>query len=311
MFEQEKKTEQPSFPEAVVKKILSELALFYPGVPLRKLYKRYASKLKKYKASIESGENKQIALERKGLKDDTKMDEKFFESKEGLQEVNADSLPCKKGRGKRRLSSEGGVGQEKKVARKSSNFSATLPCKDQGQIGDQSARKSCKKRQREEDKDHLQEKACKGRRLSTRLQEKKQTWVEDKSVDNDVPQKLEMSSSRKKRKRTTDCDVDVAEVIHTVSKEQLTCAIPSALTDSKSDKTASVLNDALWTDLYRPVHSTEVMANASAVSKLRSWLEEWKIKREKTLRKELQQQKRYTLILCCVILITSRDFTVV
>ena len=298
MFEQEKKTEQPSFPEAVVKKILSELALFYPGVPLRKLYKHYASKLEKYKASIESGENKQLALERKGLKDHTKMDEKFFESKEGLQEVNADSLPCEKGREKRRLSSDGGVGQEKKIARKSGIFSATLPCKDQGLVGDQSARKSCKKRQREEDKDHLQEKACKGRRLSTRLQEKKQTCAEDKTVDNNVPQKLEMSSSRKKRKRTTDCDVDVTEVIHTVSKEQL------APTDSKSDKTVSVLSDALWTDLYRPVHSTEVMANASAVSKLRSWLEEWKIKREKTLRKELQQQKRYTLILCCVILIT-------
>jgi len=299
LFEQEKKTEQPSFPDAVIKKILSELALFYPGVPLRKLYKRYASKLEKYKVSIESGENKQLALERKVPKDDTKKDEKLLESKEGLQEVNADSLPCKKGREKRRLSSDGGVGQEKKIARKSGNFSATLPCKDQGLGGDQSARKSCKKRQREEDKDHLQEKACKGRRLSTRLQEKKQTCAEDKSVDNNVPQKLEMSSSRKKRKRTTDCDVDV-----TASKEQLTCAIPSAPTDSKSDKTASVLNDALWTDLYHPLHSTEVMANASAVSKLRSWLEEWKIKREKTLRKELQQQKRYTLILCCVILIT-------
>ena len=172
-----------------------------------------------------------------------------------------------------------------------------MPWKDQGLVGDQSARKSCKKRQREEDKDHLQEKACKGRRLSTRLQEKKQTCAENRTVDNSVPQKLEMSSSRKKPKRTTDCDLDVTEVIHTVSKEQLTCAIPGAPTDSKSDKTVSVLSDALWTDLYRPVHSTEVMANASAVSKLRSWLEEWKIKREKTLRKELQQQKRYTLIL--------------
>lgn len=278
--------------------------MFYPGVPLRKLYKRYASKLEKYKASIESGENKQLALERKVPMDHTKKDEKLLESKEGLQEVNADSLPRKKGRGKRRLSSDGGVGQEKKIARKSGIFSATLPCKDQGLVGDQSARKSCKKRQREEDKDHLQEKACKGRRLSTRLQEKKQTCAEDKTVDNNVPQKLEMSSSRKKRKRTTDCDVDVTEVIHTVSKEQLTCAMPGAPTDSKSDKTVSVLSDALWTDLYRPVHSTEVMANASAVSKLRSWLGEWKVKREKTLRKELQQQKRYTLILCCVILIT-------
>lgn len=271
--------------------------MFYPGVPLRKLYKRYASKLEKYKASIESGENNQLALERKVPTDHTKKDEKLLESKEGLQEVNADRLPRKKGRGKRQLSSDGGVGQEKKIARKSGNFSATLPCKDQGLVGDQSARKSCKKRQREEDKDHLQEKACKGRRLSTRLQEKKQTCAEDKSVDNNVPQKLEMSSSRKKRKRTTDCDLDVTEVIHTVSKERLTCAIPGAPTDSKSDKTVSVLNDALWTDLYRPVHSTEVMANASAVSKLRSWLEEWKIKREKTLRKELQQQKRYTLLI--------------
>lgn len=310
MCEQEKKTEQPSFPEAVIKKILSELALFYPGVPLRKLYKRYASKLEKYKASIETGDNKQLALERKVPKDDTKKDEKLLESKEGPREVNVDSLPCKKGRGKRRLSSDSGVGQEKKIARKSGNFSVTLPCKGQGLVGDQSARKSCKKRQREEDKDHLQEKACKGRRLSTRLQEKKQTCTEDKIVDNNLPQKLEMSSSRKKRKRTTDCDLGVTE-IHTVSKEQLTCAIPGAPTDSKSGKTVSGLNDALWTDLYRPVHSTEVMANASAVSKLRSWLEEWKVKREKTLRKELQQQKRYTLILCCVILITTGDLTVV
>ena len=310
MSEQEKKREQPSFPEAVIKKMLSELALFYPGVPLRKLYKRYASKLEKYKASIESGENMQLALERKELKDVVKNGEKLLESKEGLQEVNIKSPPCKRGRGKQRLSSDSGVGQEKKMTRKSGNFCATIPCKDQGLVGDQSARTSCKKRQREEDKDHLQEKACKGRRLSTRLQEKKQTCAEDKTVDNNLPQKLQMRSNKRKRKRAADCDSVVTE-IHAVSKEQLTCAIPSAPTDSKSDKTVSILNDVLWTDLYRPVHSTEVMANASAVSKLRSWLEEWKIKREKTLRKELQQQKRYTLILCFVILTTARDLTVV
>ena len=262
--------------------------MFYPGIPLRKLYKRYATKLQKYKAGGVAGESKQVVPVEKMPLDDATSNLKLLESKKEDGNVETNSLPGWRGRGKRRLSSDGGVKQEKKIARKSGDFLTTVPSEDQGLSTDPSGNKSSKKRQREEDSDQPPEKACKGRRLSTRLQKQK-TAVEAKAVDDNLLQP-ETSSNRKKRKIMTHSKPDVTEM-PVLSKEQE--KFPDAPVIANKEKTLSFVSDTMWTDLYRPVHSTEVMANASAVSKLRSWLEEWKIKREKTLRKELQQQRRY------------------
>ena len=248
------------------------------------------AKLQKYKASSGAIEGKQLVPEKTMSVVDAKKNLKELENKQGDQEVENKSSNGKRGRGKRKLSSDGGVSQEKKIARKSGDFNASLPSENQVQSTDQSASKSRKKRGREDDNDQAQENASKGRRLSTRLQKKK-TSQESEGAEDTLPQ-AEDSSNRKKRKRTTDPQQDVAETSDLSKDQEKTPNMP-LISNNDKPLVENFVSDMLWTELYRPVHSTEVMANASAVSKLRSWLEEWKIKREKTLRKELQQQKRY------------------
>ena len=283
---QESGTTQQNFPEAVTKKVLLELALFYPGVPLRKLYKRYASKLEKHKKSSVSVESKQVAIENMAQVSDRKSSPKLSDDSEEKQDL----VNRKKGKVKRRLSSDGGVFQEKKVARKSKQSPASLPSESQDLLMDQSVNKSCKKRGREEDNDQGQEKVTKGRRLSTRLQKKK-ACLDSESVDN--LEQVEATSNRKKRRRISDHQKEVKETSEP-SIEQGNPFESDIQIGPEKEKNAveGFVDDTLWTDLFHPLHSTEVMANASGVSKLRSWLEEWKVKREKTLRKELQQQRR-------------------
>jgi len=275
---QESGTTQQNFSEAVTKKVLLELALFYPGVPLRKLYKRYASKLVKHKELSVAVESKQVCAENTAPVSDRKSHPKAFDDNEEKHDLVS--------KVKRRLSSDGDVSKKKKVTRKSEQFPASLPCEGQDLLKDQSVNKSCKKRGREEEND--QEKGTKGRRLSTRLQ-KKNISLECESVDDDLEQ-VEATSNRKKRRRTMK---DVKQTSEPSIEQGKSTETDVPVTSNKEKNSVEgFVSDTLWTDLFRPLHSTEVMANASAVSKLRSWLEEWKIKREKTLRKELQQQKR-------------------
>ena len=279
-------------PQELTKNLLSELSLFYPGVPLRKLYKRYTGKLDKHRTSSVSVESKQLILEKNVPLDDAKKNLKETENEGGDQEVETKGPLDKRGRGKRRLSSDGGISQEKKMARKSGDFFGALPHRDQDVSTNHPANKSRKKRGREDDSDDPQEKTAKGRRLSTRLQKKNTETMEENLL------KPEASSNRKKRKRTTDSQQDVTETPG-VSKGQEKPSDAPVISNSEKAVVETFVSDTLWTDFYRPVHSTEVMANASAVNKLRSWLEEWKVKREKTLRRELQQQKRYLYLKLC------------
>lgn len=269
------------------------MALFYPGVPLRKLYKRYSTKLAKHKAAVITGEGKQLVPENNMQVRDGEKNQKKLGGKEGEQEAENKHLVGKRGRGKRKLSSDGEVSQEKKIARRRGDFSVTLPPEDQSVSTDQSVKKNCKKRRKgdDDDDDQAQQQMAKGRRLSTRLQKKKTS--EESSVDDKLLQSKN-STNRKKRKRTTDSQED-DKGTPDLSKEQEKSSDVSVMSNNEESLADGFVSDAMWTDLYRPVHSTEVMANASAVSKLRSWLEEWKVKREKTLRKELQQQKRYSI----------------
>lgn len=273
-------TTQQNFSEAVTKKVLLELALFYPGVPLRKLYKRYASKLVKHKELSAAVESKQVCAENTAPVSDRKSHPKPFDDNEEKHDLVS--------KVKRRLSSDGDVSKKKKVARKSEQSPASLPCQGQDPLKDQSVNKSCKKRGREEENDQGQEKGTKERRLSTRLQKKKIS-LECESVDDDLEQ-VEATSNRKKRRRTMK---DVKQTSEPSVEQGKSTETDVPVTSNKEKNSVEgFVSDTLWTDFFRPLHSTEVMANASAVSKLRTWLEEWKVKREKTLRKELQQQKR-------------------
>ncbi|XP_068761960.1 ATPase family AAA domain-containing protein 5-like isoform X1 [Montipora capricornis] len=262
-------TTQISFPEAVIKKLLLELAFFYPGVPLRKLYKRYSTK--QHKVLSTTGEAKQVIPEKQ----------------EGDKASDSKTLPVKKGGEKRKFCSDGGICQENKIAKKVNDFSATQLSDDLLQL----AGKTCKKRAREDDNEEPKE-MINGRRLSTRLKEKRAS-VESNSLEGNLPKSV-VSSHKTKRRKTTDLQEDSSKIMPSFipQEKDKTEDEEGVVSNNATSLVDGFVSDSLWTDFYRPVLSSEVMSNASAVSKLRHWLEEWKIKREKTLRKELQQQKR-------------------
>ena len=261
-----------NFPEAVVKKLLEEFALFYPGIPLRKLYKRYSKKLEKHKELSVTGETQKSITEKCTLEKNMKEKE---EKKERQKDQEIRTLDVEKGRGKRKLSSDGGICQENKIARTHEDFCELQPSENTACL--QSRRK---KRGREDDSEDIKEEK-KGQRFSRRLR-KKSSSVELTSMDDKLPESV-ICSKKKKRRKTTDLQEESSQ-IPDLSKDKDIALIDAVVSDSAKSLSDGLACDALWTDLYRPVLSSEVMANASAVNKLRSWLEEWKIKREKTLK---------------------------
>ena len=285
------KPTQSTFPEAVVKKLLEELALFYPGIPLRKLYKRYSKKLEKHKELSVTGETQKSITEKGTLEKNMKEKE---EKKERQKDLEIRTLDVEKGRGKRKLSSDGGICQENKIARTREDFCELQPSENTACLPS-----TRKKRGREDDSEDIKEEK-KGQRFSRRLR-KKNSSVELTSMDDKLPESV-ICSKKKKRRKTTDLQEESSQMPD-LSKDKDIALIDAVVSDSAKSLSDGLACDALWTDLYRPVLSSEVMANASAVSKLRSWLEEWKIKREKTLRKELQQQKRYIMYMLCLIVL--------
>ena len=61
--------------------------MFYPGVPLRKLYKRYSTKLEKHKAVVITGEGMQLIPENNMQARDGEKNQKKLGCKEGEQEA--------------------------------------------------------------------------------------------------------------------------------------------------------------------------------------------------------------------------------
>ena len=266
------------FTEAVVKKLLSELTLFYPGVPLRKLYKRYKSKQENYKAINVIHENQKQISEKKSLSDilETNVEPSFI-------------FNLRRIRGKWKLCSANNSYQEKTSARKGKDFIAS-ESQETGQSAKHCSLKRCREEEGNEESKHQ---GTKERRLSRRLQKKKGTPNASASLENDRDkmEEPEGGSRRKKRRRTANEAEDDKTTVRQISEQEMSCNM-SAVCKTENKLESCVTKDTLWTELYRPLCSTEVMANASAVSKLNCWLEKWKIKREKTLRKELHQRRR-------------------
>lgn len=264
--------------------------MFYPGIPLRKLYKRYSSKLQKYRVNSTVADLEQTVPEKKP-DERVKSRVDSLGDKDGKGNIVAYSLYNKREKGKQQLSCDGERSLEKEIARKKDDLLVSE--ETQGPATNQPVEKPRQKRRREDDGDQYQVEVIKGRRLSLRIRRKKTTLESDTLNDNlEIP---ETTSNRKKRKRTGDYQDGGKETSEPSTQFNKAVEIP-VVPNSCASNVETFVNDALWTELYRPLHSTEVMANASSVSKLRSWLQEWKIKREKTLRKELQQQKRYRIM---------------
>jgi len=260
----------------VVKKFLSEVSIHFPGVPLRRLYKQYKGKQDKAHT-----ETIATAQESRNVEKQTKKKHKNCSTNDEKESVQEEPS-LKRRRSKRKISTQSddelSEKQLKKVRRRKEREKKMSDDKKEDVAETSVSERLRKKRSREEeDIQHVE----KGKRKSARLG-KHGEGANEKQGKNEEKEAKPESSKRKKRKTMED-------ELDTHSKGELVKSEDSRT--SNDDRKAVDKNDLLWTERYQPECSSEVMGNASAVSRLKSWLEAWKIKREKTLRKELELQK--------------------
>lgn len=336
---------------AVVKKLLVESSSYYPGIPLRRLYKQYKTKqdenqvetipsqetAKKEKA-INCSVKEETVVEggrrKRGLptkKISTQNDEDVIEKEKKLNKVKDSSAKVKgkdeaveegkrtRGRSRKNISSQSDEGHEEKETkdarkkkRRGSSAKEEEEVVEEGkmrkgrskrkistQSDEELSEKQLKKVRRKKDKDKIvseDKKEVVVEETESERPRKKRGREEDdeEQVDNSkrkssrkgkVEKKQEekdqkQESSKRKKRKTMENEIEVQSVSTNVKSE-----------DSRTS-TCEKKVDLLWTEKYQPECSSEVMGNASSVNRLKSWLEAWKIKREKTLRKELELQKK-------------------
>lgn len=186
-----------------------------------------------------------------------------------------------------------------------------LIIKDHAHHDSKAARKRCKNEKVKHEQTgevDLQSPTRRSKRLSGRLQ-KEQLSAADLNLEK-AGLNNDRSVRKRKRQDTIDnsfdsskedlshCNNEEPEKCISVAKEgRDECSSNIMLMDDRSNKSDGSKKQTdhtrvPWTERYQPSCAAEIMANATSVAKLKSWLEEWKVKREKTLRKELEQQKR-------------------
>jgi hypothetical protein len=266
----------------VVKNLLSEMASFFPGIPIKRLYKQYKNKEDEGKKDVES----LLKEDESSKRCEEEAPSKANKGNDCLRKAG-EEYKKGKGRSKRKISTQSddelSDKQHKKVPRtKVKDDKINIEkCKDVG-TENASTKRSRKKRGRDEEEEEEIQGRQNCKRKSARIQKRS-----DNDIDREEPQQEEKTtkSSKRKKRKTMEDDKNVKPV----SKETENSEDSRASLDEKKNPDKK---DLLWTEKYQPECSSEVMGNASSVSRLRSWLEAWKIKRQRTLRKELELQKR-------------------
>lgn len=268
---------------AAVKKVLSEVSSCFPGIPIKRLYKQYRNK--EGKKELEN-----VTETSKEQKEDL---EKAKDGKECLSNPE-ERLQKRRGRSKRKISIESdddlSEKQQKKVPRTKEKEEKRISEKAQKVEKKKDSSKRLRKKCEREEEEEVQNKKN-TKRKSSRL---KNCSEGDKSQEESKSEEKVAESSKRKKRKTMEDDGNPKQVVKQSEKSE----------DSRSsldEKRNPDKRELLWTEKYQPECSSEVMGNASSVSRLRSWLEEWKIKREKTLRKEIEMQKRYDGIFTCAL----------
>ncbi|XP_032234369.2 ATPase family AAA domain-containing protein 5 isoform X2 [Nematostella vectensis] len=261
---------------AMVKKVLSDISAHYPGIPVKKLYKQYKAKedearsFAKVKAGYPTEKEDSI---------DGMVDEKT------KAKISKNKSVKTKGGSKRKLSVESGEEGSCKKQLKKEQFDEEVL--DKGKIKEDKKpdkRFSRKGQKRERSVDYQSE--CQRRSTRTRTPSSK---IEP---EGKVEKKTETSKT-KKRKTMDDSTDDIRKTDKTDGETKTPKTLPSEDSRlSQEGQRAASVQELPWSERFKPTCSSEVMGNASTTTRLRTWLEQWKIKREKTLRKELELQKR-------------------
>lgn len=279
--------------EDTIKSLVTHLGtVHYPGIKIKKLFKRYKTKHDTQQVSGELVAN-----------------EKTFHSTAGDLILNSEPEEVKR-KSKRKLSCSDSQSRTKipRTELDTKTEAEIFYGHDEDESKLRRKRSNDRKSQQEKaEENESQTPARRSKRLSGRLKKEQFSTVDLERVR--VKLSNDISTRKRKRQKITEmssadseerlphnsstfgkCTDNVKEVSASSFSKFMSVDTGSVRTDGNTKHIEDT--QIPWTERYQPNCASEIMANANSVARLKSWLNEWKIKREKTLRKELEQQKK-------------------
>ncbi|XP_034045305.1 ATPase family AAA domain-containing protein 5 [Thalassophryne amazonica] len=121
-----------------------------------------------------------------------------------------------------------------------------------------------------------------GEETSVKLSKKQRSdYSEENLATLEVDSKRRGGRTRRSRRLEEDKVKESAEIVLQATpvscEDDSVVILDDAVLGGDTEKQDVMTEDVLWTDKYRPHHSTEIIGNATAVKKLYNWLKEWKL----------------------------------
>ncbi|XP_078611468.1 ATPase family AAA domain-containing protein 5-like [Branchiostoma floridae x Branchiostoma japonicum] len=260
ILQKEPRTPVPPLPHAVCKSLVAEIGTYCPGVPVRRVYKRYRSRYMEHQGQdhqeqdpSQTTTSQPVAnTEPPAVKDKKSNKRKLSEVTEG-QDHNSK---------KRKTTEEDTEGQRNSPEGQESRKRGRLSRKSK--MADRSKGQESNTLQLSDGEG--------GRRRSGRTKRNSSP-----SEEKEEPRRSSRRASKKQEKKEdSEDEVKVVE------------AAPTESGDTNQDG----IQDSLWTDKYQPRSSSEVIGNTGAMKKLRGWLHDWKIRADKEMRRMMKEMKK-------------------
>ncbi|KAI8500969.1 ATPase AAA domain-containing protein 5 [Branchiostoma belcheri] len=261
--DREPRTPVPQLPHAVCKSLVAEIGTYCPGVPVRRVYKRYRSRYLEHQGHEHQEQSQDSSqptsqpvatTEPTALKDKKSNKRKLSEVTEG-QDHNTN---------KRKKTEEEPEGQrnspEGQESRKRGRLSRRSKMADRNK-GQQS------NTPKESDGEGGRRRSGRAKRNSSPSQEKEE------------PRRSSRRASRKQDEENKEQSQEEVKIVEEA---------PTECSESNQDG----IQESLWTDKYQPRSSSEVIGNTGAMKKLKGWLHDWKIRADKEMRRMMKEMKK-------------------
>ncbi|XP_066291037.1 ATPase family AAA domain-containing protein 5-like [Branchiostoma lanceolatum] len=264
-FEGKPRAPVPPLPHVVCKSLVAEIGTYCPGVPVRRVYKRYRSRYLEHQGHEHQEQDpsqtvSQLAsqpvtsTEPKAVKDKKSNKRKLSEVTEG-QDHNTS---------KRKRTEEESEGQ--------GNSPEVQESRKRGRL---SRKSKMADRNKGQELNTAQQSDGEGGRRRTGRTKRNSSPSEEK-------EEPKRSSRRVSRKQEEQKKEDSEEEVKIVEE---------APTES-GEISQDGIQDSLWTDKYQPRSSSEVIGNTGAMKKLKGWLHDWKIRADKEMRRMMKEMKK-------------------
>ncbi|XP_035695696.1 ATPase family AAA domain-containing protein 5-like [Branchiostoma floridae] len=262
ILQKEPRTPVPPLPHAVCKSLVADIGTCCPGVPVRRVYKRYRSRYMEHQGHEHQKQDPSqttvsqpvTSTEPPAVQDKKSNKRKLSEVTEG-QDHNSK---------KRKTTEEDSEGQRNSPEGQESRKRGRLSRKSK--MADRSKGQESNTLQPSDGEG--------GRRRSGRTKRNASP-----SEEKEEPRR---SSRRASKKQEEEKKEDSEEEVKVVEEA------PTESGDTNQDG----IQDSLWTDKYQPRSSSEVIGNTGAMKKLRGWLHDWKIRADKEMRRMMKEMKK-------------------